>query len=660
MHFVCFVLTGIWFYCSQDTFPYQMGISFSCPFAEYGDVQNGLESIIVKSISFWDDEVKTPVRSVTFNSGDSEPTIFKSLSSGKIAIEASVRHKSIKLENMASGKAPLDKERMESNSQQNNVMDDQSPKSDGQVGMVQPLPISDPTNHENVAAVKLQKVYKSFRTRRKLADCAVLVEQSWWKLLDFAELKRSSISFFDIEKHESAISRWSRARTRAAKVGKGLSKNDRAQKLALQHWLEAIDPRHRYGHNLHFYYDKWLHSQSKEPFFYWLDIGEGKEINLVEKCPRSKLQQQCIKYLGPMERLSYEVIMEDGKFFYKQSGKLLDTVREDKDAKWIFVLSTSMCMYVGKKKKGAFQHSSFLAGGATSAAGRLVVEDGILKAVWPHSGHYQPTEENFKDFVSFLRDNKVDLTDVKMSPFDEEVESYSKQRSSSHLRSSSEEDFTKNLSGLDYEETCAEDLTREKTDSTEEDTTTALELPISSRLSGLRRKFGILEIPKRNELYERLDSEKQDFGPCLNSLPAESPRGGHETAEETLSSGQDYLASKQNLGDDQPEESEAEIIPEESILKRINSHKGMNSYQLGKQLSCKWSTGAGPRIGCVRDYPSKLQFQALELVNLSPKSDALSRSYLFRFVRGLSSRVLLPRSSGRENAPTTLKTDHHS
>lgn len=38
-------------------------------------------------------------------------------------------------------------------------------------------------------------------------------------MLDFAELKRSSISFFDIEKHETAQSRWSRARTRAAKVG---------------------------------------------------------------------------------------------------------------------------------------------------------------------------------------------------------------------------------------------------------------------------------------------------------------------------------------------------------------------------------------------------------------------------------------------------------
>lgn len=39
-----------------------------------------------------------------------------------------------------------------------------------------------------------------------------------WKLLDFAELKRSSISFFDIKKPETAMSRWSRARTRAAKV----------------------------------------------------------------------------------------------------------------------------------------------------------------------------------------------------------------------------------------------------------------------------------------------------------------------------------------------------------------------------------------------------------------------------------------------------------
>jgi hypothetical protein len=56
---------------------------------------------------------------------------------------------------------------------------------------------ADSPKHEG-AALRLQKVYKSFRTRRQLADCAVLVEQSWWKLLDFALLKCSSVSFFEV------------------------------------------------------------------------------------------------------------------------------------------------------------------------------------------------------------------------------------------------------------------------------------------------------------------------------------------------------------------------------------------------------------------------------------------------------------------------------
>ena len=95
-----------------------------------------------------------------------------------------------------------------------------------------------------------------------------------------------------------------------------------------------------------------------------------------------------------------------------------------------------------QKKEGKFQHSSFLAWGATSAAGRLFVENGTLKvcnayagnnfyiqyyvssnilkpselccwhAMWPHSGHYRPTEENFQEFKSSLMDDLVDLIDV--------------------------------------------------------------------------------------------------------------------------------------------------------------------------------------------------------------------------------------------------------
>lgn len=36
------------------------------------------------------------------------------------------------------------------------------------------------------------------------------------------------------------------------------------------------------------------------------------------------------------------------------------------------------------------------------------------QAVWPHSGHYRPTEENFQEFMTFLKEKSVDLTDVKV------------------------------------------------------------------------------------------------------------------------------------------------------------------------------------------------------------------------------------------------------
>ncbi|KAK8446720.1 hypothetical protein SEVIR_9G532250v4 [Setaria viridis] len=48
----------------------------------------------------------------------------------------------------------------------------------------------------------------------------------------------------------------------------------------------------------------------------------------------------------------------------------------------------------------------------------------------------------------------------------------------------------------------------------------------------------------------------------------------------------------------------------------------LHSYQLGNQISFRWTTGAGPRIGCVRDYPPELQFRSLEQVSLSPRAGA--------------------------------------
>ncbi|XP_050227462.1 IQ domain-containing protein IQM6 [Mercurialis annua] len=610
-----------------------MGITFSCPFGDFYD----LDAVLMKSIDFDGEDVKTTLRSVSFNGRDSEHTIMRSFGSGKMLFEGSVSFKGRELNTTFSFKSCSDSEMVEispkcqdysnkidkltrclsfKGKDLNTILSFKS--TDSEMVVISPkverslslAESGDELHHQ--AAVKLQKVYKSFRTRRLLADCAVVVEQRWWKLLDFAELKRSSISFFDIDKPETAVSRWSRARTKAAKVGKGLSKDAKARKLALQHWLEAIDPRHRYGHNLQFYYCKWLHCQSTQPFFYWLDIGEGKEVNL-DICPKSKLQQQCIKYLGPAERKTYIVLFKDGKFYYEQSGQVLDTTGGPKDAKWIFVLSTSKILYVGLKKKGTFQHSSFLAGGATLSAGRLVVENGILKTVWPHSGHYLPTEENFQEFMSFLREQNVDLTNVKESPTDEEEETISKSSSISSFRidqpdaeSCQHTEEKTSIKSLPCEtEIREQDFNpAEKTD----------HLRPKLLSHSLQLNITKLEIPTRDvhEIFvEEVPKQSSNVKPHIED--------GYESGEDSCLTEEDFMFLKINLFDEDEEEEDEEPVPKEKILKRIYSHKGMKSYQLAKQLSSKWTTGAGPRIGCMRDYPSELQFRVLEQANLSPK-----------------------------------------
>ncbi|GLT97272.1 hypothetical protein SLE2022_148450 [Rubroshorea leprosula] len=320
---------------------------------------------------------------------------------------------------------------------------------------------------------------------------------------------------------ETAMSRWLRAVTGAAKLGKGLSKDEKARKLALQHWLEAIDPRHRYGHNLHFYYDIWFESRSTQPFFYWLDVGDGRELNL-EKCSRINLQRQCIIYLGPKEREAYEVIVESGRLVYKQTGIPLNTVE---GSKWIFVLSTSRALYVGQKKKRVFEHSSFLSGGATTAAGRLVAHQGVLEAIWPYSGHYLPTEDNFKEFITFLEVNNVELSNVKRcSIYDDEGS------------------FKVTVDGSKQEET--------------------------KNMSTIATSTSKKEVDANVSIHDEcIGPDHEQSSIAGNAVNAEPP-----------------------------------------------------PFNVGKLLSLKWTSGDGPRIGCVRDYPADLQTRALEQVNLSPRS----------------------------------------
>ncbi|XP_059296015.1 IQ domain-containing protein IQM6-like [Lycium ferocissimum] len=609
-----FLFSGNFNQCrtSHKFFDSEMGITYSCPFANFDDSDSKFESYLVRTLSFGSDGTRSTLPPINSNNDQNpqQSKMQKSHSSGKMMLEGTLSYKRRELEARIGLMSPaFDKEdKTMSRSDSLTSSEDISKKTHSMPDENTKLIPLVPEKQRDEAAVKLQKTYKSFRTRRRLADCAILVEQRWWKVLDSVELKHSSISFFDIQKPQTAFSRWSRALTRAAKVGKGLSKDEKACKLALQHWLEAIDPRHRYGHNLQFYYTKWLQADSKQPFFYWLDIGEGKEVNL-EKCPRSKLHQQCIKYLGPVEREAYEVVIVGGKFIYKQSGRLLDTMGGPEEAKWIFVLSVSKDLYIGMKQKGTFQHSSFLAGGATLSAGRLVIEDGILKAVWPHSGHYLPTRENFEEFMTYLEQHNIDVTIIQKYPSDGEEGPFIRKDGGFGLRNS--------LSAPDFSQSNEESNTK-CSDKKQTDSTTKYckdaenSVPLSRRSQGLRPKI-VVQIPLREDMFELFSKPE----------PLDTPVDGYETAEEYLSD-TELSVSKQNLFDDETEEDYEETIPTEKIMKRINTHKRTKSFQLAHQLSCRWTTGAGPRIGCMRDYPTELQFRVIDEVYFSPRTTSLT------------------------------------
>lgn len=216
---------------------------------------------------------------------------------------------------------------------------------------------------------------------------------------------------------------------------------------------------------------------------------------------------------------------------------------------------------------------------------------------------------------------------MQTSPEDEEDGFSSKLRSSKHLRSiSSDEDFLPAMNDLEDEEVNIEELIQESNDSVEDETSVVAEHQKSRQQHNYGTELTDIAIPKRDELLEEGGSENPTTG-LRNGTVSTSHlvEDGYETADEELATKQDET-SPVELNDQDLEVNDVENIPREVILKRINSKKETKSYQLGKQLSCKWTTGAGPRIGCVRDYPSELQFQALEQVNLSPRSIGHSRS----------------------------------
>lgn len=83
-----------------------------------------------------------------------------------------------------------------------------------------------------------------------------------------------------------------------------------AKMMDLQYFLEMVDQKHRYGSSLRKYHNYWKSQDTDQNFFYWLDQGDGKDVEL-EECSRARLDKEQVRYLSREERLQYQVKVDN-------------------------------------------------------------------------------------------------------------------------------------------------------------------------------------------------------------------------------------------------------------------------------------------------------------------------------------------------------------
>jgi hypothetical protein len=168
--------------------------------------------------------------------------------------------------------------------------------------------------------------------------------------------------------------------------------------------------------------------EETEPFFVWLEdhsvcLG-GSEFGEAEGVIYSGYGPN--KVIGAVERIEWLVPSSEGTMMAMPMDNLLskegltpfDTLRfngkpgvgEGQTAAYVWTRCGTLL--AGDHQENKLHHSSFVSGDSVRCAGMIKVVQGKVSYVSNNSGHYKPSNENLRQFCSWLRDRNVCTPDV--------------------------------------------------------------------------------------------------------------------------------------------------------------------------------------------------------------------------------------------------------
>ncbi|KAL9082115.1 MAG: hypothetical protein Q9159_006706 [Coniocarpon cinnabarinum] len=265
-----------------------------------------------------------------------------------------------------------------------------TPREQSDASFPAPQPLSPPplTNDEaKKAAVLIQRNYRGYRERRELAGLSTnavsrrwsdAVNEAQWRLLNTprpraeraaAHTSPNSTLSTDARRRASAregtrstfahsewkrllqVARradnddtasedemdpsWSEAQQESFRQKRKAEKSKReeyARTMGLEYFLEMVDEKHRYGSHLRAYHAVWQQADTNENFFYWLDYGDGTEVEVMS-CSRDVLERDQVRYLNREERARYLVKVDgEGRLRWAKNNEKITTSYEFKDS----------------------------------------------------------------------------------------------------------------------------------------------------------------------------------------------------------------------------------------------------------------------------------------------------------------------------------------